>query len=488
MSKQSPDFSFERDGRPFSAWLGRLVAEDAPTRLAAGEALQAMLWGLPSYHTDLCDIDWKSSQDRAAQSDRFKEAVRAAVRAPNFPSLEFVRRLIRHRIANSQDWQRRVDEVGCEDETPSVYEERLVRRINDPKDDAERTEAIRRYGKWLCAKANRDSRRSEAIFAGAESLSAGSAMASVVFQSLGATLLVDRPGLWAMLHDKTLFNNAARTLAEIGPAALDFAGLFIEGLDATEEPYRFQCAHALGSIGRNDPAVIDELLRRLRSGPDSARVVAAAALEQSGPPLAGRLEIALDFLLGATHSPSLVWAATPALASIGRDREEALQRVLELARPRPPRWRTYESHSDYRFGEVMHERGVAIQSLSRFRRFAERVTPTLIDAFDSFEEYDPDWSYGGEHERVCFALRAFGAEAAPAVPRLARYLDEWRDRPEEDREWPKAVFGLLAAIGPPASKALPALERLRARQADSVEAPEAALDPDDPLDQTILAL
>jgi hypothetical protein len=74
------------------------------------------------------------------------------------------------------------------------------------------------------------------------------------------------------------------------------------------------------------------------------------------------------------------------------------------------------------------------------------------------------------------------------VPRLVLYLDEWQRRPESEREWPKDVLGLLATIGPAAAAALPTLKRLRTTQAEAGEAPSQALDPDDPLDQAILAL
>src|SRR5262249_51915206 len=127
MSKRPPDFSFVREGRPLSAWLWELVADDAPTRLAAGQALRAMMWSLPSIHTDLRDIDWTSPADFARHVKRFQEAVRAAARAPGFPLAEFVRRLIARRIALQEDWNRRVQAHLRLDETPNTFEDRLVR-------------------------------------------------------------------------------------------------------------------------------------------------------------------------------------------------------------------------------------------------------------------------------------------------------------------------------------------------------------------------
>ena len=100
MSKRPHDDSFVRDGRPLSAWLPELVGDDAPTRLAAGEALQAIWFAVPSVHTKLGEIEWGSSPDVEGHGDRFKEAVRAAVIARGFPTADFVRRLIAHRMAH----------------------------------------------------------------------------------------------------------------------------------------------------------------------------------------------------------------------------------------------------------------------------------------------------------------------------------------------------------------------------------------------------
>jgi hypothetical protein len=488
MSKRAPDFSFERAGRPLWAWLWDLVTVDGSVRRAAGEALQAMMQGRPSIYTDWAELDRTPTQEFGMQIERFKQAVRATARAPSFSAPEFVRRLILYRIALKGDWHQRVARACNVEETPSRFEEALRRRIAAADGDAERVEATRRYLRWLCAFEARDCRREKAIFAGTESVTPAGLMAKVVFDALDDVLPADRPGLWVLLSHKDLFHDAAAALARIGPPAVDFAGFFLARLDAAEDTRRFDGAHALGSIGRDDPAVIDALLSRLRTGPEAVRYGAAECLGYAGPPLAGRLEVALDLLLAGTHSPTLLYAATPALASVGRDREEAMRRVLELAAPRPPRWRTEAYCPDYPYDEVMFERGTAIEALHNFQRFADWIVPALVNAIDTFEEYDPDSSYEGEHERVCRALTAFGPDAAPAVPRLVRYLGEWLIRPEEERQWPKDVFSLLASIGPPAAKALPTLERLRATLADENWEATTDLDPDDPLDQTILAL
>jgi HEAT repeat protein len=302
MARQQPDFSFERDGRPLGAWLRGLAGEDATARRAAGEALQAMLYGVPSVHTDLADIEWGSAQAISEHGERFKAAIRAAVETPGFDARGFVHELILYRMALRDDWHRRMAAARDEDDAPNTCRDRLLQRLESADGDGERSEALRRYLRWVCANMARSLNRGRNAYTGAESIAAPGFMSSFVFDSLDELLLADRPGLHAMLADEDLRRDAARALARIGPPAVDFASVFFEELDAEETAryFGYEGAPALGSIGRDDAVVIDGLLRRLRSGSLDVRAGAAAALEHAGPPLAGRLEIALDLLLGAT--------------------------------------------------------------------------------------------------------------------------------------------------------------------------------------------
>ncbi len=145
---------------------------------------------------------------------------------------------------------------------------------------------------------------------------------------------------------------------------------------------------------------------RARTGSGAVRIGAILALGHAGPPLAGRLEPALDILLGATYKSALACAATWALASVGRDHEVALRRVLELASPRPPRWRSHALYPEGRLDETMCERGAAISALYHLQKYSAEIVPVLVNAFDTFQEFDPDQDEHGEHERVCRALGA----------------------------------------------------------------------------------
>lgn len=488
MPREPLDLSFNRNGRPLSVWLRDLVDDDAATRLAAGKALQAMQLGMPIVETDLTDIDRESARELEGRGGRFAEAVRAAAKSRELRKSEFVRRLIARRIVQAEDWRRRVEEALPREVRPSAVMMRLIERLKSAVDETERREATRRWKRWVCANMSRNASRARAAYAGAEAMTAAGFMVMNVFDALDLALLEDREGLWRMLHHKSLFRDAALALARIGPQAVDFAKFFLDLLDAGGNRFYPIGQAALGSIGRSNPVVIDALLLRVRTGSDRVRIGAIRALGHAGPPLAGRLEAAVDILLGATYKPELASAATWSLASVGRDHESARRRVLELASPRPPRWRSDDLHPEGRWDDTMIERGSAISALCHFRQHSAEIVPILEDALDTFEEFDPDQDEHGEHGRICRALGAFGAEAALAVPRLARYLDELASRPDADHRAPNEVCRLLASLGESASACLPALERLRAARARADGTPVDSLDPDDPLDRAILAI
>ncbi len=488
MAKLTRDSSFEREGRSIGEWLGALVGDDAKTRVAAGEALQSMMHGIPSVHTPLGEFEWGSHEEIIRHSERFNEVVRSAVMSPELIAQEFVRKLILYRMALRDDWQRRMAVASEEADAENAYLDRLVARLQAAGDDTERAAAARRCMRWFCASMARSLTGVRNAFSGAEATAAPGVMAALAFKALDVALLADRPGLHAMLEDKDLRRDAALALARIGPPAVDFAAVLFEQLDAGQFTHFHAGAQALGSIGRDDTGVIDGLLRRLSSGRVVVCSGAALTLFHAGPPLAGRLDVGIELLIEATHRPGAACAAIRALASAGRDSEGAFRRVLQAVEPRPPRWESSENFPDYKYDEVMIERGAAIDSLHYFTRHADQAVAALVEALDSFEEFDPDWGYEGELGRICTALAHFGPVAAPGVPRLLRFLSEWRKRPADEREWPKDVFGLLAAIGPLAAEALPVLDQIRAMQRDDRESAAVDLDSNEPLDRAIIAI
>jgi hypothetical protein len=336
-----PDLSFERDGRSLAAWLIGLVSDDRPTREAAAQALGGMRTGWPKWSTRLKGLyvtdlpEWSKLE---VQPQRFAEEVRRTVNSADFPKADFVHRLCQARVADEREWLR------------------LVRRNQTERDG------------------NRAPR-----FVGYQ-----------VFAALDSALLEDPEGLLAMRRDRQLFAEAAQAIERIGPAAVSFAGFFLDLLDQQPGPAWDYYPLTLGSIARGNQTIVDALLLRLETGNDRVRWGAAATLERMGPDLAGREDKAIQLLLDVSSRPPVSAAVISALASVGRDRPEALERVLQLAAPRPPRW-VCEPITGHRYDEVMHERSGAIEALGYFHKFRDRLVPVLQDAMNTFEEFDPDY-------------------------------------------------------------------------------------------------
>ncbi|MGL4465462.1 MAG: hypothetical protein ACRC1K_25205 [Planctomycetia bacterium] len=103
----------------------------------------------------------------------------------------------------------------------------------------------------------------------------------------------------------------------------------------------------------------------------------------------------------------------------------------------------------------MYERGAALSALSYFKSHAEECLPVLIEAMESFEEYDSDENYDGPLGRISGVIAGFGAKASAAVMPLVQHLN---DCPTEN---PKNILTALANIGPSAKAAIPALQEFR---------------------------
>jgi hypothetical protein len=121
------------------------------------------------------------------------------------------------------------------------------------------------------------------------------------------------------------------------------------------------------------------------------------------------------------------------------------------------------------FLDQTDKQGTVIDALGRIGKEPEVVVPRLIECLDTFEEYDSDYCYPGEHERVTQALRGFGPAAAAAVPSLIQHLwtrpqQYWSngtlaERPEPDQ----GVIEFLGELGPAATDAVPALLDVQAQ-------------------------
>ena len=470
MAKVSPDPTFVRDGRPLGDWLLQLVGDDRAARAEAGEAVGGMWKGTPRYSTDWADLDGVPAADHA--TGRFAPAVRVAVAEPGFPATTFVRRLVAFQLALLAAWDQSARRMSYNDATYKARESELIERSIVADDPAERERAARRLDRLLCAA----TARSERLSGESELWQPAGFASQTVFGALDTALLAADAGLRLMLAGPEPRTAIFEALARIGRAATTddqasaaraFAPDLITLLDAGEPDYA-RLALALAAVAPDDPATVDALLQRLDSTGDRRAYDAATAIEYMAPRLAGRgpaIVARLGEPIGDGWGDEPPGLAIRALASAGRDDPAFVARVADLARARPPKMRAIPDFPQHSIDVVMRERGPAIDGLRYCTWFPEITVPVLVAAFDDFKEYDPDETYHGDHERVCEALTAFGPDAAPAVGRVVDYLERCLAG-ETRTNYPEDALELLAAIGPAASEARPALERMRGDDAD----------------------
>ena len=442
-----------RIGRPLADWLLDLVADHARLRARAGKVLVSWWQGLP----DEDGIDDELTPEEIAQmdgaQDRFASAVRTAVVAESFPTVEFVNRLCGLLISLQADWLERCERVSAPDERTDALLDQSTKRMTKALAFAR----IMRVGR-------------------AQATMSAVGMASfAVLKALDVALLASEDALLTLLEYEPKRRDAYEALARIGPPAVSFAPRLLEHLDEVNGNHRFEVPAALGSIGRNHPPTVAAVIDRLNHPNSEIRNGAIATLGQMGMELAELNEEVMQRLLAACDDESTCWWAIGAVASVGPSDVRVLNRVIKMMAPCPPVIGVHEQNGfRYQGDLVMFERGYAIRAAAKLTAFPEQVVPVLVDALDTFEEFDPDEDYYGEHSRIFDVLKSFGPAAAPAVPKLSRLLTT-------SESWSDTQLKLIAAIGPAASELLPQLLKLR-------EDPDSPLDGKNDLDAAILAV
>ncbi len=458
-----PDCSFIREGKPLEEWLWLLLDESASVRIHAGEVLQAMEWGMPSAHTDFEDM--AEMPDVESQSPRFAAHLKEVVGGADFDSAQFVEKLGAFKLACSRDWNQRVrktcTQTSVRDGKYHRIAERLLTTINSTTDSDEKGTAESRLAKLNAAYWRGGCDVDNNIFQGAEAAAASGFAANRVFDLLDQELLAAPSVLEALLSESQLRHQALSAIERIGPASAQFADRLINDidrqLDEDNASHWFDGAGALGSVGRDNPAIVQRMIDRLTHDSSIIRCSAASVLEHIGLSVCDRHEEICNLLLSLLDNDEDCCAAVLALASVGRDFAAVRNRVLMLAQPREAKLRTYADYEDTQYDLTMQERGVAISAMKYLTSYPEECVPVLVEALDSFEEYDPDHGYHGPHARVADVVAMFGESASAAVVPLANHL---QDDPDE---MPSSILEALASIGPAASAAIPALHDLRER-------------------------
>lgn len=436
---------FVFEGRPIGDWLLQLIDEDSAKRKAAANVLTDRFY-MP--------VDLLPDTERGVEQflAEFAAAVRAAVNQSNFPAATFVRNLLELELALHESWCAKVKENSVrEDEADKC----ALQKLGENPSDADKERYARRV--WIrlirdCKKLDKEDPH--------ELFSTGMAAVRVI-ESLGAELLPAADVLREMLVSKNKAYLASDAIARMGREGLEFYSDLLEGLKR-DDP-NFACSKALGEVLKVAPEKIPEVLQLACESKGGSQVAAISAIGRCGKVATEAFPEVEDKLRNIllTNPEDRVWyGLVDALGSCARTTETVSVLLTHL-----------NLVGTFKCGE-------SILALGNMGIEAERVVPSITKMLDTFEEYDPDWCYNGEHERIVQALRGFGTLAASSVAALIRHVwtkpQQSREadqnlvqRPEPDEE----IIKLLGELGPLAKSALPALgevrEEMRKRSAEA---------------------
>jgi hypothetical protein len=426
-------FVFEK--RPIGDWLLQLVDEDSTKRKAAATVLTDRFY-MP---VDLLP-DTESGVELFLAE--FSTAVRKVVSQPSFPTENFVRHLLNLALALQESWCAKVSKDSeRENETDKADLEKLGKNPSDA--------AKERYARRVWISTLRDCNRDRAEEP--HEISTTGAAVTRVIESLGAELLPAADILRAMLFSKNKAHLASDAIARMGRAGSEFYVDLLEGMKRVEPNYA--CSQALGAVLKVVPEKIPEVLRLACVSKGGLQIAAISALATCGKAATEafpEVEVRLREILFANLEGRVWYGLVDALGKCARTSETVNCLLARL-----------DSADTGMRGEI-------ILALGNMGIEAERVVPRITEMLDTFEEYDPDWCYHGEHERVVYVLRGFGPLAATAVPALIRHVwtkpeQYWTNdkklalRPEPD----EGVIKLLGELGALAKDALPVLSDVR---------------------------
>jgi hypothetical protein len=433
MPTTSDRFVFEK--RPIGDWLLQLVDEDSAKRKTAANVLTDRFY-MP--------VDLLPDTERGVELflAEFSAAVRMAVGQPGFPAKIFVRDLLELELALHASWCAKVGEDSArENEADKADLEKLG---ENPSDAAKERYARRVWIRFFRDCKKLDKEEPHEIF------STGMAVVRVI-ESLGAELLPAADILREMLFSKNKAHLASDAIARMGRPGLEFYGDLFEGLKRNDP--NFVCSQALGALLKVAPEKILEVLQlacESEGGTQIAAISAFAACGKAATEAFPEVETGLRNIL-LTNPEDRVWYSV--VHALGRCAGTTETVNILLA---------HLNSAD------LGKSSEAILALGNMGIEGERVVPRITEMLDTFEEYDPDWCYNGEHERVAQALRGFGSLAASAIPTLIRHVwtkpqQYWTSdqilaqRPEPDQ----GVIKLLGELGVLAKGALPILSEVR---------------------------
>jgi hypothetical protein len=445
------DRRFNRVGKGLRQWLWELVCPNQQRRFIAAKILA----GMQNYAPKRMLLE--PGFDYSAYIALFNAEVRRIASEPEFDHVTYIN-LLADLMQSAQ--KERMNLFRSETQATDAKLDRVVRRITEELEatsDTRRRAVLQlRLERALCADFCNETPGSRLQ----ARLGDVQIAAAQVFEALGP-LVFDAPErVRAMLGDSDSEWVLVRVMEAQGKAAAPLFPNLLAVLDSAVEAHMFHLPRALAAVAAHDPDRIRMLVLRLESPMPGVSCGAAQTIgfigqpaREAAPGLSGTL-----LRMAAAEHPAR-HAAIVALGPVTRGTTAAVDLLVKLC----------EEGDEWL-------RGPAITALGEIACDPERIIPCLCRALEDFEDPDPDYHDYSSHMRATAALAAFGAAALPALPGLLKRIRR------EEGELDRGVLDAIAAIGPTAREALPALEAIADQYECDLE------DTWDPLARAITAL
>jgi len=424
---------YAHEGRPFAEWLLQLVDDASAKRREASRVITDRFY-MPQESLLQPGVD---TNQLVAE---FSDAVSEAVRQPDFPAAEYVRKLFTVSMALEAA---RMGAWRAKQKDDDKWHEAQHQKLGENPSAAE----VQRYFKRAGVRLRRECQNLGS--APDEAFETGMAIAYVI-GALGEELLPAAELMRHMIHETHQQYLVSSAICRMGRAAIEFYPDLLRGFE--RDDFNGYFTKPLGHLLRAVPGKVPEILQFVSSDNPKVRVNAINTFAHCGRAgLKSFPEVEATLLARIRECGDYEWfACANALGEVAT-RSEAVTVMLEATYP-----------------ATREHAAAAITSLGQMGLEPERVVPRLVTLLEDFKEPDPDWTYNGDNARVVLSLRTFGAHAAPAIPSLLErvwtkpvsYYDadhQIKERPEPDR----SVIELLGDLAPASAAALPLLNAMK---------------------------
>lgn len=431
MSEQN--YIYENKG--LGEWLIQLVGDDHKKRKIASEVITDQFY-LPKHLFATAPGALESA------SARFCDTVRSLLSYGTFPTEKFANNLLSLMITLQESW-----ENHCELESDKQKE--IEKSIFGESNETPTQEQYASYGRALRAQMEEVGAKIQ-NGESHENITVGITLAKIT-DLLGRELLPAAAYIRKMLGLKYHTHTACGIIQRMESAGIEFYDDLFDCLK--KEDFNYYPQKTLGVILKHHTEHIKEVVELLDDSDAITRRNAIVTLNNCGQEVTKQMpevEDRLRKIITNPHMKSEWHYSAYALASIAKE-TESVSLLLSLTYPID--------------GENV---GTAIDCFRVIHIKDERIVPRLVELMETFKEYDPDFMYQSVHERIIYALKNFGAEAAVAVPALTKRI--WAEpethfdddsNPYEVRNPDRLVIEFLGELGSLAAEALPALLELQ---------------------------